>query len=277
MFAKMGKGIVLTKKQIGKLDDEELEKGLRNTEFLTGEITRKLKEEKERRIKQAQADAKRPSVEVTSIVFDDGENYGGDYRIVYGGSVQYKDGWAGELKALNGKKLSNKQIAEIAEQEGKKIDPDNEEQVSDYANEKQNDNTYNGSSAIYPDINFGFFKVGDKTLMSFKEHGGSGDIRGGYGDNEIWDVSEVDLGFTGEPDGDLIPFMYPRINVNLKIGEKSFTYSDDGGMSGADDFYDIDNNKDISKTEFEKIAKDLKTFDISEARDRWSEKNKEFS
>jgi len=221
-------------------------------------------------------------IEIIGISFYDGMNDGGKFRIGRGATVDYKGGWEGNLKGFGSKKLSSKEIKELAKQmDGTDIESEQDEY--DWLNEKQTNNTYNGSSAIYPDINFGFFQSNDdRIFMSFKEHGGTGDIRGGYGDNMLFDITDIDTGATGEPEGDLVPFMYPTLNVNVKINGKKYYYDVDGGMQGITETYEVDdkgNEKSIDENEFETLVENADKDDkwaLDSAIDKYTEKYTEW-
>jgi len=217
-----------------------------------------------------------PKIEVTGISFREAENEGVTYRIhSMGGSVEYKDGWAGALKQLGGEKLSFDEAKKLA-MEDDKTEFGNEQDFYNYANEKEDDNTYNGSSAIYPDINFGFFEVGDKQYMAFKQHSGHGDIRGSYDDDEIWDITDVGTGATGEPKGDLIPFMYPILTASVKIDGRNINYDFDGGMHGDSEWYDEDQNENITEDEFKGLLKNADTFQLSDALEKWAKEHQTY-
>ena len=166
---------------------------------------------------------------------------GDDYEITEHGTIAYNGGFAGMLENQGFQRIGDEEIGEmIAMDEDTDVsiedfEEDPEQAIYDYLNEKQNENTYNYSSAIDKDLNYGFIETDDgRTLMTFKEHKG-GDVRGNYGDNVIYDITDFDNGNTGDPKMDIAELLDPRISATVRGADgKDYDVSIDGGMNGAE-------------------------------------------
>jgi len=149
------------------------------------------------------------------------------------GNVSYPNGLGKALEQVGGVKLSKSEIKNLLEEvDGEK--PKTDDDLYDALNEYETDNTYNQSPALADTYNYGFIETDDgKTYFIFKTHLG-GDVRGNYTDQEVYDINELDLGYTGEPKGDMIPILNPEIYIKGNIHGKEAEYVYHGGGSGFD-------------------------------------------
>lgn len=86
------------------------------------------------------------------------------------GNVAYPKGWAKAFEQAGFDRITREELEEIVGE----VDPDRLVQ----------DNTYNKSSNIWKDIQFGINELPDgsgRALLVFRPHSGSGDVRTGYG------------------------------------------------------------------------------------------------
>lgn len=167
---------------------------------------------------------------------------GKDYEITEFGSISYIGGFQGMLDRNGYDQVDDDDIRSLIDYEygngETDVSPDDfddnpEQAIYDYLQEKQNDNTYNYSSAIEKDLNYGFFEVGDRTYMSFKEHQG-GDVRGNYSDSVLYDITDFDNGATGDPKMDISALIDPRIYAQVEHNGEQHDVTFDGGMNGAE-------------------------------------------
>ena len=149
------------------------------------------------------------------------------------GDVSYPKGLGKALEEVGGVKLSKTEIKRLLlEVDGEK--PKDDDELYDALNEHETDNTYNYSPALADTYNYGFIETEDgKTYFIFKTHLG-GDVRGNYSDQEVYDITELDLGYTGEPKGDIIPILNPEVYIKGTIHGKEAEYVYRGGGSGFD-------------------------------------------
>jgi hypothetical protein len=167
---------------------------------------------------------------------------GKDYEITDFGSISYIGGFQGMLDRQGYDKVGEDDIRSLIDHEygngetdvsPDDFDDDPEQAIYDYLQEKQDDNTYNYSSAIEKDLNYGFFEVNGRTYMSFKEHIG-GDVRGNYKDSVLYDITDFDNGATGDPIMDISALIDPRIYARVEHNGEQHDVTFDGGMSGAE-------------------------------------------
>ncbi len=187
--------------------------------------------------------AKHGGVQIEDVQWFAGDNEKIRYHLDKYGDVVYQGGFEEALESLGASPVSNSEIKELAgydedtDVDEDDFDSDEDQAVYDYLNEKQDDNTYNYSASLAKHLNYGFFEMGDKKFMTFKEHNGTGDVRGGYGDNMLYEISDIDTGATGEPKGDLSEYLNPEMHVTLTYKGEKYDVRKDGGANG---FYDIE-------------------------------------
>ena len=207
---------------------------------------------------------KKTDVKINYLMVEDyglGLEEGKDYDIDEYGDVNWIGGIGDVLEKNGARKVSDEVIKEIARNEdGEELqdrpkDYWKQNEIEDWLNSKQNDNTYNYSSRLSHDINYGIFNVGDRTYLSLMTHIG-GDVRGNYEDSELYDISNVDTGATGEPNGDIIQFFDPTVRVNLTVDGKEYDVSMYNGMS-PDEWTERDTGDYISGEQLEGIDKKL--------------------
>lgn len=154
------------------------------------------------------------------------------------GNVTYPNGLASAIEEVGGRILSDKEIKKIFKQEIKGADGD----VWDALNEFETDNTYNFSPALAETYNYGYAEKDGKIYFIFRTHLG-GDVRGNYSDHEVVDITDIDTGATGEPQGDMIGLLNPEVYIDGNFKGKQATYRYMGGGGGFD--YDSSEYPDI--------------------------------
>lgn len=130
------------------------------------------------------------------------DSFGVDYTFTEFGDIEYES-WVKAFKSIGFKRISREKVQKLMS--------------FDDPNELQNDNTYNYSSHVSPDINFGIHDIEGGTLLVFKVHRG-GDIRGNYTDafymwnpeskdniiHELFSVIQPEIDFSIEVDGERV-------------------------------------------------------------------------
>lgn len=173
------------------------------------------------------------------------------YKITKDAQIEFPEGFGGALKDVGGRKLTIDEINRLADSdESFDFDyessrsnyhnnvPEKEIKALEYAETKQNNNTYNWSAALDETLNFGTWKdKKGRTFISFSQHRG-GDIRGNYTDPEIYEITDLDFGATGEPEGDITMLLNPEITITFKIDDEEFDTKMDGGQTGLYDTTD---------------------------------------
>ena len=140
-------------------------------------------------------------------------------------NIDYPNGFGGALKEMNCTKVTDKEAMKLLN-----VTDDNyegEDTAQDAIHNLQTDNTYNGSSAISHDLNFGMKEINGRKYISFSTHRG-GDVRGNYGPAELWDITDLDNGATGDPFGDVTVLLHPQVYIQVKIKGKNVAYTWDG-------------------------------------------------
>ena len=191
-----------------------------------------------------------PNVKIEWIGWDFGEENDIKYMISPHGSVKIVGGVKAGIEKLGGKILTDKQIVELSKKDPEFVfnesdyhfmpnDTEEKKIAFAYGLSKQSDNTYNYSSNLDPTLQLGKWIIDDdeKYYISFSEHRG-GDVRGNYDQPIVMDVTDVDTGASGEPDTDLLDFLYPTINWDIEINGKQFVVQSNGG--NADEYVERD-------------------------------------
>jgi len=145
------------------------------------------------------------------------------------GDIVYPNGLGGAIKELGGRKVSKSEIKQLMmEDEEGYVD------VEEFLNSKQSDNTYNYDPPLTKTYNYGTFETeGGKSFISFKTHLG-GDVRGNYSDSVLFEITDIDSGTTGDPSGDILILLSPRLYIRGNFKGKSADYDYLGGGSGFD-------------------------------------------
>ena len=186
-------------------------------------------------------DFENQEVEIMDIGWDFGDQNNIKYKIDEYGDIKIEGGIEKGIEELGGRKLSHKETAKLSDKDHdfnfdeeedkwrwKPGDPVELKKAISYAQEKQNDNTYNFSSLLHPVLNYGIWEDDlGRTFLSLSQHI-SGDVRGNYEDPEVYEITGIDTGATGEPKGDISEFLAPSINYKLKIGNRELYVRKDG-------------------------------------------------
>jgi len=196
--------------------------------------------------------ARDKSVKPIGVSWYFGENQGIDYYFTKFGSIKFPNGISKALEQFGAKKVTPRDARELAMQDPDfdfetvqdkfqwdENDSEDFKYLTSYADSKQTDNTYNYSSGLYDTLNYGIFKDAgeDRTFISFSEHHG-GDVRGNYGDAVLYEITDIDTGATGEPDGDITEFLAPQVDFTFEYNGNSYDarYDDMNGFDHPEKF-----------------------------------------
>ena len=182
------------------------------------------------------------------------------------GDIKYPHGLGGAIEEAGGNKVSKSEIKKILaevfdEIMEEKAEHETEDDVIEQTlNFKQDNNTYNYDPPLAEIYNYGVFKTEDeRTFISFKTHLG-GDVRGNYADSVLYDITDIDTGATGEPEGDIIVLLSPRVSITGNFKGKRADYEYMGGGDGFDtadtDQPDIEGNFGDFYDKYEQFAKE---------------------
>ncbi len=173
--------------------------------------------------------------EVEYVIWRDGESYGIKNTLDDYGYIGFPNGFSGAIEDLGGRYLDANDIAELIRSDDESdyneddIKENLERATQGYAGDKQDNNTYNASALLQQQVNFGLFEMDGEHYIAFKEHSGNGDVRTGYGDDEIYNIQNADL------DG-IYSLLDPSVDVVLKATikgkEETIDVRMDGGSNG---------------------------------------------
>ncbi len=173
--------------------------------------------------------------EVENVRWSVGESYGIRHEVGDFGEIIFPDGFSGGIEDLGGQYLDEEDVAQLINMDNstdwneEDVEKDMTEATQGYAGDKQDNNTYNQSASLDKQVNFGIFTIDGDPYISIKEHSGHGDVRAGYGDDDIYKIQDADI------DG-IYAMLSPELDITLKATikgkEETVDVLMDGGMSG---------------------------------------------
>lgn len=229
MFAKMGKKIQLTKEQITKLPDDEIERALRNKEHISPTVVTSLKAEKEKRFKVIEdeknelVEAKR-EIKPKTVFFDNGDIESVDYEFTKDGRIIYPKGFEKEILIdFNAKKLSEKEILDLIKKfpEFKKTRTD-VDIIEEFTQENLTENTQFSDTVLDHE-----FEYGSVTTDKDEENERQYFLIRETSDTNIYDVTDLkgeSVSGTGEPLSQIREFIFPEPVLLFKFEGKDFAY-----------------------------------------------------
>lgn len=154
------------------------------------------------------------------------------------GLIAYEGGWKKAFHDLGFEEISKKQAA--------KISGASEEEMES-STPLQDSNTYNQSSRVSHDLNYGIKDTPGGVLISLKEHE-FGDVRGNYAENKF--MFKKGTKIEDEMQEGLYDILDPKVNLTNDEGE----YAElDGGASGVPNW---DSPEQPDSDELEKVVEE---------------------
>lgn len=216
---------------VKELPDAEISKGLEKAEefSLTPEFITKLKNEKERRLKEIQGEENELTeamreIKPETVFFDNGDIESVDYEFTKDGRIFYPKGFEKEILIdFNAKKLSENEILDLIKKfpEFKKTRTD-VDIIEEFTQENLTENTQFSDTVLDQEFEYGSVSTdvneeNERQYFLIRE----------TGDTNIYDVTDLkgeSVSGTGEPFSQINEFIFPQPILLFKFEGEDFAY-----------------------------------------------------